>query len=290
MADPAVAYTFVSMTTAYAYQVNQNFTDILAGIKSNSTADLGCGTFKVNTVPFASAVVSSVAGVAIAPANITATSNINAANVTAASNINAANVTAVSDIYAARGAITNTFSAGSVQATSCITAATITADDGIFTSATIAGVTPTSAAISALGYSTGSFTIEVSGITDGAGNNRTFTADYIKMGGIVNVFIPAHQGESDSGFDSVEMFITYVMKGFPADITPAATTTADLPFGAVANDVMFNSAIIGIFGDQNWQQSALSCMVLQSVAHQYWPGASATSKGYNRPVVFTYKI
>lgn len=60
MADPSVTYSFSNGEVASAPNVNQNFTDILSAIKSGSTADLGCGSLKINGVPFASAAVSAM--------------------------------------------------------------------------------------------------------------------------------------------------------------------------------------------------------------------------------------
>lgn len=181
MADPSVTNTFADGDVADADQVNTNFTDILTAIRSASTADLGCGSLKIATVPFASAVVSAIAGATIAPTNVTASVLT----------------------------VVNTFTAGNAQITSGITAATITADNGIFTSANVGGVSIASAAISQIvaydftdivenemSYASGTFTAVVSGLTS-AGNPVDAIITYQKVKDIVTLVIPAVRTTDD---------------------------------------------------------------------------------------------
>lgn len=90
MSEPSVTYSFSNGAGNYidATEVNQNYTDILAAIKSASSADLGCATFKINGVSFASAVVNTVTDADLSFGTVTATtliaSNVVAASVTAA--------------------------------------------------------------------------------------------------------------------------------------------------------------------------------------------------------------
>jgi hypothetical protein len=141
-----------------------------------------------------------------------------------------------------------------------------------------------------MSYVSGVFTATVSGITDGSGNQRTFTASYIRQRNLVHVFIPAHNGTTDTGFQGqgYEQELAYVMTGFPAEISPSATKTIDLPMGALYSGSALYANTVGIFGDTNWAGSGLSCLAIQNQAG-YWGGGTA-SKGYNRPVIFTYSI
>lgn len=139
-------------------------------------------------------------------------------------------------------------------------------------------------------YVSGVFTATVSGITDGAGNQRTFTASYIRQKNLVHVFFPAHNGTTDTGFQGqgYEQELAYVITGFPTDISPSATKTIDMPQGALYSGTALYANTIGIFGDNNWSGSGLSCLAVQNQSG-YWGGGTA-AKGYNRPVVIVYSL
>jgi hypothetical protein len=242
MADPYVTNSFTDGAGNYIYasEVNQNFTDLIGAINSGSSADLGCETFKINSVPFASAVVSSVAGVDIAPANVTATSNLYAANASVTSSISCASLTVGTDQFY---------------------------------------------------YSTGDFSCNVSGITDGAGNSKTFTARYTRIGDTVTLMIPSHVGSTDQTFTgSYDPVLFYVLEGFPDEITPSSALILDMPEHPMDNgSVIGASSIYGGFGISLATGSALSTLDISKNA-QYWQPSGSGTKGYNKSIQVVYKL
>jgi|SRR4030042_1268664 len=76
MADPSIPNVFVNGQASNATTMNENFDAIITAISSASTADLGCGTLKVATIAFASAVVSAMQSASVNQLTVVNTFNV----------------------------------------------------------------------------------------------------------------------------------------------------------------------------------------------------------------------